>query len=65
MKPENEIPRRIQLNLNCTAELAIYKAMQEIEKMPPDVRLTNAGIKLQEARTLVADFIDDPLTDLP
>jgi len=60
MKTENEIPRRNRLDLNEPAELAIYKAMQEVEKMPADVRLTNAGIKLQEARNLVADFIDSP-----
>jgi hypothetical protein len=59
-----ETPRRIRLDLNEPAELAIYEAMQAVEKMPPDVRLTLAGIKLQEARSLVADFIDNvPLKD--
>lgn len=53
-----ETPRRLRLDLNEPAEIAIYEAMQAVEKMPPDVRLTLAGIKLQEARNLVADFID-------
>lgn len=55
---ENTIPRRSRLNLNVPAELAIYEAMLAVEKMPADIRLTHAGIKLQEAKNLVADFID-------
>jgi hypothetical protein len=50
--------RRHRLDLNEPAELAIYEAMQAVEKMPADIRLTHAGIKLMEARSLVADFID-------
>jgi len=49
----------MRLELCKPAEIAIYNAMQEVEKMPPDVRLTNAVIKLAEAKNLVADFIDD------
>lgn len=60
MKTEiNGIPRRIRLDLNRPAELAIHNAMMEVEKMPGDLRLTNAVIKLQEAKNLVSDFIDD------
>lgn len=59
MKTENEIPRRVRLDLNTPAELAIYNAMIEVEKMPADVRLTNAVIKLSEAKNLVADFVDE------
>ena len=55
---ENTIPRRSRLDLNEPAELAIYEAMLAVEKMPGDVRLTHAVIKLQEAKNLVADFID-------
>ena len=55
----NQTPRRIRLDLNLPSEIAIYKAMLAIEEMPGDVRLTNAGIKLQEAKNLVADFIDE------
>lgn len=57
MKTE-ETPRRIRLDLMCQAELAIYNASQEIEKMDADVRLTKAQTLLSEARGLVADFID-------
>lgn len=52
-------PRRIRLDLNSPAEIAIYEAIQAVEKMDADVRLTHAVIKLQEARNLVADFIDE------
>jgi len=52
-------PRRVRMDQWKESELAIYKAMQEVEKMPPDVRLTNAVIKLAEAKNLVADFIDE------
>jgi hypothetical protein len=51
--------RRQRLDLNEQAELAIYNAMQEVEKIGADVRLTNAVIKLSEAKDLVADFIDE------
>ncbi len=50
--------RRIRLDLNVPAELAIYNAMQEVEKAGADVRLTNAVIKLADARNLVADYVD-------
>jgi hypothetical protein len=53
-----ETPRRIRLDLNEPAELAIYNAMTEVEKLPGDVRLTHAVIKLGEAKNLVADYID-------
>lgn len=53
-----ETPRRTRLDLNTPVELAIYEVMQMVEKLPADARLTNAGIKLQEARNLVADYID-------
>lgn len=42
----------------CDAEKAIYTAMQEVEKMPPSVTLTDAVNKLKEAKDLVSDFID-------
>lgn len=40
------------------AEKAIYDAVQEVEKMGADTRLTNAVVKLAEARESVADFVD-------
>ena len=58
MKTQETIARRHRLDLNTPAELAIYEAMLAVEKMDADVRLTHAGIKLMEAKSLVADFID-------
>lgn len=43
----------------CHAERAIYDAMQAVEAMPADVRLTAAVARLGEALGCVADFIDD------
>lgn len=54
----NNISRRHRLDLMEPAELAIVNAVGEVEKMPADVRLTNAVILLEKARNLVADFID-------
>lgn len=54
----NEAPRRIRLDLNVPAELAIRKAVDEVEAMGADPKLTNAVILLGEAREMVADFID-------
>jgi hypothetical protein len=53
-----ESPRRYYLDLNKPVELTIKKAIEEVEKMPADVSLTNAVIHLQDALKLVADFID-------
>ena len=53
-----DFPRRNQLDKCTPAELAIYKAMEEVEKVGADVKLTDAIIKLQEAKELVADFVD-------
>lgn len=52
------IPRRIQADKFTPAERAIADAQYAVEAMPPDVRLTRAGTLLQEARDLVADFVD-------
>jgi hypothetical protein len=56
---ETDIPRRNDLLRNTMAEKAIYVAMQEVEKLPADVRLTDAVILLQKAKDCVGDFIDD------
>lgn len=54
-----DTPRRIHVELLSAAELAIREAVAQVEKMPADVRLTDAVILLQSAREKVADFIDD------
>ena len=53
-----DFPRRNQLDKFTPAELAIYKAIEEVEEAGADVKLTDAIIKLQEAIELVADFVD-------
>lgn len=60
MQTENEIPRRNRLDLNTPAELAIHNAMQEVEKLAADTRLTDAINLLQQAKDKVSDFVDNP-----
>jgi hypothetical protein len=49
---------RNRMDLWTPAELAIYNAMREVEKMGADVSLTNAVVLLSQAQNHVADFID-------
>lgn len=51
-------PRRIRLDLMEPAEKAIQDAMQEVEKLPADPKLTDAVVLLSQAKDLVSDFID-------
>lgn len=55
----NGHPRRCRIDLNIPAELKIREAGDAIEKLGCDVRLTDAVIKLQEARELVADWAEE------
>jgi hypothetical protein len=55
---ENNIPRRNRLDLLYSAEKHILDSVSEVEKLPADVRLTDAVILLQQAREKVADFIE-------
>mgnify|MGYP001595300047 CR=1 FL=1 len=59
-----ETPRRIRLDLNNAAELAIHNAIQEVEKLGADVRLTNAVIKLQQAKDDVSNYVDAQMADV-
>lgn len=52
------IPRRIRMDNWTPAETAIYQAMQKVEEAGADVRLTDAVILLQQAREMVADYVD-------
>lgn len=54
----NEVPRRNRLDLNVKSELAIRNAMQEVENMSADERLTDAVILLEQAFNKVADYVD-------
>lgn len=50
--------RRIRLDLNTPAELAIRNAMKEVEGTGASPMLTDAIILLEKAFNLVADYID-------
>ena len=53
------IPRRAQINLYTSVELAIRKVIQKIEEeLPPDERLTKAVVLLGEAKEWVSDYVD-------
>lgn len=55
---DTDIPRRIDLKRLSPAERDIRAAVQEVESMGADVRLTDAVILLEQAREKVADYID-------
>lgn len=57
-EPGDGIPRRIRVDKMVPAERAILDAVEAVEVMGADERLTGAVVKLDEARTLVADFVD-------
>lgn len=50
--------RRSYIDRYCAAEYAIARAVAAVEKMPADVRLTDAVVLLSRAKDKVADFID-------
>lgn len=54
----SETPRRADTQRWTPAERAIYDAMQAVEAMAADVRLTDAVVLLDAARNSVADYID-------
>lgn len=54
----SDIPRRHQMLRWCEAEHKIQAAVDAVEVMDADVRLTDAVILLGRARERVADFVD-------
>ena len=52
------IPRRNRIDQFVPAEKAIWDAVQLVEDLGADVRLTNAVNLLNQAREQVADFVD-------
>ena len=52
------VPRRNRVDKMSSGEYAIREAVQEVEAMGADVRLTQAVILLGEAKDKVADFVD-------
>jgi len=61
MVGQSTTPRRARLDLCKPAELLITNAIQEVEKVGADVRLTEAVNKLSEARNLISDYIDEQI----
>lgn len=55
-----EWPRRSCVDLYTPAEVAISKAMEEVEKLGADVLLTEAVILLGQAKEKVADYVELP-----
>lgn len=55
------IPRRNQLDKLVPVETSIFNAIQDVEKLPADERLSKAQILLGEAKDLVSDYIDSTL----
>ena len=53
--------RKNRLDLNEPSELAIYNAMQEVEKVGADVRLTKVVTLLSEAKDVLGDYFDEKL----
>lgn len=54
----NERPRRIQWEKLTPAERSICAAMEVVEEVGADPRLTDAVVLLQQARDKVADYVD-------
>jgi len=54
----NDFPRRNRLDLNTPTELAIHEAIQQIERMPANEKLTEAVVILIKAKSLVSDYVD-------
>lgn len=57
-KTVKNFPRRSVVEEMTPVEKLIFDTIGEIEKLGADVRLTNAQIKLQEAKDLIGDFED-------
>lgn len=55
-------PRRNDLNQNTYEERKIREAIEVVENMPPDERLTNVVVDLQSAFHRLADYNDDTLS---
>ena len=53
-----DVPRRIRLDLNTPAELAIRNAVNAVEAAGAHPLLTDAVTLLNEAREKVADFVE-------
>ena len=62
VKTMDEIPRRARVDQWVRAERLIQDAVDSVEAMAADPRLTQAVILLGQARAYVADFVDGVYT---
>lgn len=58
MKLVDGIPRRCRIDLFTPAEIAIRNAVLEVENAGCDPLLTDAVVRLQQAKEKVADFVE-------
>ena len=55
------IPRKCRIDLATPPEVALRTALEAVEAMPADTRLTNAGQKIVEALDLVGDYVNEQI----
>jgi hypothetical protein len=58
---DNKFPRRSCIYLLTPAEKAVYDAVQAVENVGADVRLTDAVMLLQQVREKLADYFDEQI----
>jgi hypothetical protein len=58
-----DAPRRCYIERRCLAETDISVAIETVEAMPADVRLTEAVNLLEQARDKVSDYVDEWLAN--
>ena len=56
---KENIPRRFRLDLMKPSELAIRKAIHEVEDLGADIKLTDIVNLLIEANNKVSDYLDE------
>lgn len=54
----NDIPRRIRIDLMTPEELAIYNMVGEVEKLGAHPLLTDCVVLLGDARQKLAEWVD-------
>ena len=55
---ENRIPRRAYITKMTCGELAIHKAIEEVEKMGAHPKLTDTIIELNNIKNKLSDFVE-------
>ena len=58
---DNKFPRRSCIFLLTPAEKAVFDAVNAVENVGADVRLTDAVVLLQQAREKLADYFDEQI----